>query len=157
MEQRCINIDWLEVFCKQQIPLTPDYMKKQGFHVEVREYGTPQYKQMYTIYGDQTKSYPLYEVRREPYSIKENGGIFEKNDCHIRLSNYECYRPNCVQKLQEFFLRFGLEPQSITRIDICLDVLHCDDGKDMGEFIRDYILEKYYKVHIARINPTGPR
>ena len=156
MEQRCINIDWLEVFCKQQIPLTPDYMRKRGFHVEVREYGTPQYKQMYTIYGDQTKTYPLYEVRREPYSIKENGGIFEKNDCHIRLSNYECYRPNCVQKLQEFFLRFGLEPQSITRIDICLDVLHCDDGQDMGEFIRDYILEKYYKVHIAKITPHGP-
>lgn len=156
MEQRCINIDWLEVFCKQQIPLTPDYLRKLGFHVEVREYGTPQYKQMYTIYGDQTKAYPLYEVRREPYSIKENGGIFEKNDCHIRLSNYECYRPNCVQKLQEFFLRFGLEPQSITRIDLCLDVLHCDDGKDMGEFIHDYILEKYYKVHIARINPHGP-
>lgn len=101
-------------------------------------------------------SYPLYEVRREPYSIKENGGIFEKNDCHIRLSNYECYRSNCVQKLQEFFLRFGLEPQSITRIDICLDVLHCDDGQDMGQFIRDYILEKYYKVHIAKIAPHGP-
>ena len=138
------------------MPLTTDYMRKLGFHVEVREYGTPQYKQMYTIYGDPTKPYPLYEVRREPYSIKENGGIFEKNDCHIRLSKYECYRPNCVQKLQEFFLRFGLEPQSISRIDICLDVLHCDDGKDMGEFIRDYILEKYYKVHIARIAPHGP-
>jgi len=26
----------------------------------------------------------------------------------------------------------------------------------MGEFIRDYILEKYYKVHIARIAPHGP-
>ena len=111
---------------------------------------------MFTIYSDQTKLHPLYEVRREPYSIKENGGIFEKNDCHIRLSNYECYRPNCVQKLQEFFLRFGLEPQSITRIDICLDVLHCDDGQDMGQFIHDYILEKYYKVHIARIAPHGP-
>ena len=156
MEQRCINIDWLEVFCKQQVPLTPEYLSAQGFHVEVRDYGTPQYRQMYTIYADNTKFHPLYEVRREPYSIKENGGIFDANDCHIRLSNYECYKPNCVEHLQEFFLRFGLIPQSISRIDLCLDVLHCDDGKDMGEFIRDYILEKYYKVHIAKIAPHGP-
>ena len=156
MEQRCVNIDWLEVFCKQQIPLTADCLKKDGWHVEVREYGTPQYKEMFTIYSDDTKLHPLYEVRRCPYSIKQNGGIFDANDCHIRLSNYECYKPNCVEKLQEFFLRYGLIPQSISRIDICLDVLNCDDGTDMGKFIHDYILEKYYKLHISKISPHGP-
>lgn len=156
MEQRCVNIDWLEVFCKQQTPLTADNLKQDGWHVEVREYGTPQYKEMFTIYSDNTKLHPLYEVRRCPYSIKQNGGIFDANDCHIRLSNYECYKPDCVEKLQEFFLRYGLIPQSISRIDICLDVLHCDDGTDMGTFIHDYILEKYYKLHISKIAPHGP-
>ena len=156
MEQRCVNIDWLEVFCKQQSPLTADSLKQDGWHVEMREYGTPQYKEMFTIYSDNTKLHPLYEVRRCPYSIKKNGGIFDANDCHIRLSNYECYKPDCVEKLQEFFLRYGLIPQSISRIDICLDVLHCDDGTDMGQFIHDYILEKYYKLHISKITPHGP-
>ena len=154
--QRCINIDWLEVFCKQQIPLTPEYLKKEGYHVEERQYGTPQYAQMYTIYSDKSLKYPLYEIRRQPYSIKENGGIFDANDCHIRLSNYECYRPNAVERLQEFFMKYGLIPQSISRIDICLDTLTCDDGQDMGEFIRSYVMEKYYKVHISRIAPHGP-
>ena len=156
MVQRCVNIDWLEVFCKQQTPLTADSLKKDGWHVEMREYGTPQYKEMFTIYSDNTKLHPLYEVRRCPYSIKQNGGIFDANDCHIRLSNYECYKPNCVEKLQEFFLRYGLIPQSISRIDICLDVLSCDDGTDMEQFIHDYILEKYYKLHISKIAPHGP-
>lgn len=156
MEQRCINIDWLEVFCKQQTPLTADRLKDDGWHVETREYGTPQYREMFTVFADNTKLHPLYEIRRNPYSIKQNGGIFDANDCHIRLSNYECYRPNCVAKLQAFFLRYGLIPQSISRIDLCLDVLRCDDGTDMGQFIHDYILEQYYKVHIAKISPHGP-
>lgn len=154
--KRCINIDWLEVYCKQQVPITPELLRQDGWHVEERQYGTPQYAQMFTIYNDKSLNFPLYEVRREPYSIKENGGIFDKNDCHIRLSNYECYRPKCVERLQEFFLKYGIIPQSISRIDICLDTLTCDDGKDMGEFIREYIMEQYYKVHISRIAPHGP-
>ena len=156
MEQRCVNIDWLEVFCKQQVPLTADRLKADGWHIEMREYGTPQYREMFTVYADSSKLHPLYEIRRNPYSIKQNGGIFEASDCHIRLSNYECYRPRCVARMQDFFLKYGLVPKSISRIDICLDVLRCDDGTDMGDFIHDYILEKYYKVHIAKISPHGP-
>ena len=47
---RCINIDWLEVYCfeNKAIPRDMEYFKKQGYVVKKRDYGTPQYKEVLT-------------------------------------------------------------------------------------------------------------
>lgn len=82
---KCINLDWLEVFCIEDGYLDPNYFQNLGWNVCVREYGTPLYKQMFTLLNEHGK--PFLEIRRDPYSLKENGGIFEKGSCHIRLAN----------------------------------------------------------------------
>ena len=65
------------------------FFVEQGYEVKAREYGTPQYREMFTILdGDH---FPMYEIRRNPYSIKANGGVFDARACHIRLSNRQCY------------------------------------------------------------------
>ena len=97
---KLVNLDWLEVYCLEPAGLAiPDaaFFVAQGFEVKAREYGTPQYREMFTIFdGDH---FPMYEIRRNPYSIKANGGIFNARACHIRLSNRQCYQivcPSCV-------------------------------------------------------------
>ena len=68
--KRCVNIDWLEVFALENTlnPPDPAFYKKMGYMVRVRDYGTPQYKQMFTIYGSDGREF--LEIRRDPYSIK---------------------------------------------------------------------------------------
>ena len=69
---RCVNIDWLEVYCLESIeaPRNAQFFRARGFKVKEREYGTPQYREMFTIYD--SEDFPQFEVRRNPYSVKEN-------------------------------------------------------------------------------------
>lgn len=96
----CVNIDWLEVFCKEPIICNPDYFRAKGYNVEVRAFGTPQYKEMFSICDDRKR--PILEIRRNPYSLKSCGGIFDEDDCHIRLANRTCYAPCPIGYLREF-------------------------------------------------------
>ena len=119
---RCINIDWLEVYCfeNKAIPRDMEYFKKQGYVVKKRDYGTPQYKEVLTLYEYDK---PFVEIRRLPYSLKRLGGIFEDNACHIRLTNRACYQPHVIDVLRKFLIAHEYIYRSISRIDICLDFI----------------------------------
>ena len=104
---KCINLDWLEVFCIEDGCLDPNYFQNLGWNVCVREYGTPLYKQMFTLLNEHGK--PFLEIRRDPYSLKENGGIFEKGSCHIRLANRTLYTYNPIQQLQQFLVKYNYQ------------------------------------------------
>ena len=113
--ERCINFDWIEVFCIELgAPKTPEYFEQRGWRgdVKVRAYGTPQYKQMFTLYN---KSFPLIEIRRDPYSIKTLGGIFDPRACHLRLSNRACYLPDPIGFLKSFMHKYGFSYQCCSR------------------------------------------
>lgn len=73
---KCVNLDWLEVFCLEPADMPAQYFQNLGWQVNVREYGTPLYREMFTLLTEHGK--PFLEIRRNPYSLKENGGIFEK-------------------------------------------------------------------------------
>lgn len=155
MITRCINFDWIEVYCLELgDPKTPEFFEGQGFagQVKVRSYGTPQYRQMFTLYNNK---FPLIEVRRDPYSIKTQGGIFDPRACHLRLSNRSCYLDDPIGFLQSFMRKFGFRYMNTTRIDICLDFNHFDNGDNPSNFLRDYFANKYTKVHQPRFSGHG--
>lgn len=156
IHNRCINLDWLEVHCLEPFPLNADFFRERtNYGVTCRAYGTPQYSEMFTLFHDSEKKQPFLEIRRAPYSVKSAGGIFEDKSCHLRLSNRECYNPKFLLNFRGFIDKYGYKYIGISRVDVAMDVLQFDDGRDPGEFLRDYILEKYYKVHLARISPMG--
>ena len=67
MISRCINIDWLEVYClesNEYFPLNADFYIQHGFDVRQRDYGTRVWGEMFTIMG--TDGERLLEVRRAP-------------------------------------------------------------------------------------------
>ena len=160
-QQRCINIDWLEVFCYENYsPMNADFYQKRGFKVKVRDYGTPIYEEMFTVYEN---GLPYVEIRRNPYSKKENGGIFYSNACHVKLCNVQCYSENPVQDFLEFLCptmsdgnRHNLyEIRGISRVDICLDFIKFDTGKKPLEFLKDYMANKYSKIGQSKVNAHG--
>lgn len=152
---RCVNIDWLEVFCEEDLswpPRTADWYRAQGWSVVVREYGTPQYREMFTLTAG---GFPVFEVRRAPYSTKSNGGIFNENACHIRLSNRTCYRDRAVDLLRRFLLACRLELRGISRVDVCLDFCHFDNGDNPQNVINAYMRGELSKVNQSNVSAHG--
>lgn len=154
MRKRCINIDWLEIFCTEAIDgeRDPQYFSNCGYYVDVRQYGTPQYAQMFTIYEADR---PIIEVRRLPYSIKQNGGIFNKNDCHIRLCNRACYQPRVIEFLRNFLIAHQYTYKCISRIDICLDLQKFDNNMLPENLVAQYLENKISKINQCNIAAHG--
>lgn len=150
---KCINLDWLEVFCLEDGNLDAKYFQRLGWCVNEREYGTPLYKEMFTLINEHGK--PFLEIRRNPYSLRENGGIFEKGSCHIRLSNRTLYTYNPIQQLQEFLVKYNYTLKGITRIDIACDQLVFDNGMNPEKLISDYMSGLILKNRNSRINVHG--
>lgn len=158
MTTRCINVDWLEVYCLEDInvyPMDADYFRRGLYQVIERDYGTKVWGQMFTIYGDDGER--LVEVRRAPKSTTENGGIgiLDPRACHIRLCNRTCYFAECVDWFRCFLYASGYEVVRISRIDIALDFERFDYGDYPAKFLRRYLEGKYSKINQTEISPHG--
>ena len=58
---KLVNLDWLEVYCLEPAGRAmPDatFFVAQGYEVKAREYGTPQYREMFTIFDG--GHFPMY-------------------------------------------------------------------------------------------------
>ena len=147
MKHRCINLDWLEVFCEEDPHFTLDVqsMQKLGFEVERRAYGTPMYQEMFTLLRG---GVAILEVRRNPYSKKSEGGLFADGACHIRYSNRTCYGVNPMQEMRNFIQRAHLKYHGISRVDICMDFLKFEDAQHLSPraFIVNYLNGHLLKV-----------
>ena len=158
MKQRCINIDWLEVYCLEDYigyPHDAAFFRRCNFHVEEREYGTPVYHEMFVIYGHDNE--PLIEVRRRPKSAigQQVHGVLDPMACHVRLSNRTCYFSEPVKLLQQFLEQYGLHYQRISRIDICLDFELFDTKDKPADVVRRYMQGKYLKIYQANVTAHG--
>lgn len=157
MSNRCICYDWVEVYCLESEDLparTPDFYRQEfgSRNVMVRDYGTPMYSQMFSIFHH---GRPLIEVRRDPKSKKSQGGIFPDNACHLRLTNRVCYYPDPIGYLITFMHSFHLTYVSTKRIDIALDFNRFDSGDDPAAFLRRYYANKYAKMYQREYNTHG--
>lgn len=150
---KSVNLDWLEVFCIEDGNLDANYFKRLGWKVNVREYGTPLYREMFTLLTEHDK--PFLEIRRNPFSLKKNGGIFEDGACHIRLSNRTLYTYNPIGQLQEFLVKYHYQLKGIKRIDIACDQLEFDNGMNPEQLIEDYMAGSILKNRNSRINVHG--
>lgn len=150
---KCINLDWLSVYCLEPkgVVMNAAYFKALGWTVEEREYGTPQYREKFTLMNGR---HPFLEIERNPYSLKKNGGIFEPESCHIRLANRTLYQPKPVQQLTAFIIKYGYEYRGISRVDVCCDLTIFDNGMKPQDLANKYIKDKIWKVHQSHIAPN---
>lgn len=149
---KLISIDWLEVFCREDRVQTMDaqYFIAQGWNVTIRPYGTPQYREMFILNDEYGK--PFLEIRRNPYSLKKDMGIFDEGACHIRLSNRVCYQKNPIDKLRNFLLKYNYIYKGLSRIDICSDQYEFDNGMNPQNLVNDVMKEKIWKVRQSAIS-----
>jgi len=153
---RCVNIDWLEVYCEEsndEYPCNADYFSRKGYVVREREYGTRVYEEMFYILDRNGND--MFEVRRNPKSGDSSFVGLSPQSTHIRLCNWVCYQSNCVQLLRDFLVRHNYIFHRIYRIDVCYDFEKFDSG-DKPERVARRILEKtYLKMNQTKIHAIG--
>lgn len=154
MPTRCVNLDWLEVHCREPngIKLNAFYYRNKGYEIREREYGTRVYREMFTLLDKNDEG--LLEIRRNPASSGLNG-IHDENECHIRLCNRTCYFDNAATFLETFLNENGYTDVRISRVDICLDFVKFDKGDDPQAFVRRYFRHRFAKINQGRITGHG--
>lgn len=154
---RCINIDWLEVYCLEPVdqPHDDNYFRRRGWKVETRPYGTRSYRQMFTLIGADNE--PFLEVRREPVGFFKDGSQSHQdpNGCHLRFVNRSCYLHHAAALMQEFIGRYGFIFQRIAKIDLAYDFERFDSGDYPNAFLRRYIEGHYSKINQSNIAARG--
>lgn len=156
---RCVNLDWLEVYCLESnlhYPHDAEYFRSCGYHVSEREYGTPIYEQMFTVFGPDDR--PMIEVRRKPKQSSRpeaKASFLDPYSCHIRLTNRTCYLEDAAGILQSFLEAHQFSVSRISRMDVCLDFVKFDEGDDPQKFIIRYLENKYSKINQAKVNIHG--
>ena len=153
---RCVNIDWLEVYAIEPEICAPEWFCKKGIPrecIKVRDYGTPQYRQMFTILDKKAK--PFIEIRRDPYSLRTEGGIFIPHSCHLRLSNRYCYEKNPVGLILKFMRKYKYTLKSTSRLDLACDFAHFDSNQNPAKFLREYYENKYAKINQTNFHVFG--
>lgn len=151
---RCVNIDWLEVYCTEDLDLFPcdaEYYRRQGIWVEERDYGTRQYSQMFTILD---RDYlPFCEIRRAPVAGTNaaRAGIFAANSCHIKLHNRYCYLTEAVNIFADFLHYHRYTIKRLYRIDLCIDFELFDKGDKPSDFVHRYVSSKFTKINQSEL------
>ena len=103
---------------------------------------------MFSIMDDQ--GHPFIEIRRKPKST-----IMEENMCHIRLTNYACYRDNAADLMADFIELHGFVFLRISRVDICYDFEKFDSGDNPRDFVIRYLNGTYSKINQANLTAHG--
>ena len=155
---RCVNLDWLECYClesAENYPHDARYFQSLGYHVVQRDYGTPIYAEMFTIYG--RDDHPLIEVRRDPKEWKKpvQQHILDQYSCHIRLVNRACYFEDAAGIMQDFIQQHNFQFSRISRMDVCLDFVKFDCGDDPQKFITRYLNNRYAKINQTKLAVHG--
>lgn len=151
----CINLDWLEVFCKEDPhqPIPAAFVSSQNVKVRSRAYGTPQYREMYCVL-DET-NLPILEVRRDPYLSATGAPILAPGSCHLRLANRVLYTRNYLEPLRRFVAAFNLTICGLSRVDFARDFNTFKYGYRPENFTRNYMECRLAKLHQPTLAAYG--
>lgn len=159
--KRCINIDWLEVYCHEpqdwrgRGTIDAEVFKNRGLKVHSRGYGTPLYLEYLEITFPEMPDVPFCEIRRLPRLDENGNSVVHLASCHIRLKNFYCYTDSPIVGLANFMLEFGYIFQSIKRIDLALDFNFFDSGENPLHVLNAYMNGKLSKINQSKISAHG--
>ena len=153
--RRCVNIDWLELYCYEPAqPRDIDYFVSRGFVVREREYGTRHWSSVFTILDDRGEDF--LEVRRSPrHTVNGHHTIYPDCACNVRVVNRYCYYDTIMIILTDFLRDHGYEIRRIFRLDLCIDFKRFDSGDKPEDVVRRIIRHKYAKVYQSERTAHG--
>lgn len=157
-EKYAITLDWLEVagYCS---PISDGVYQNNGFNYRSHYIST------YTFSVSDTNVESalfkkLLDVRCEGLLVAKiqqlpRSSALKHGLTLIKLENRVLYSTGYISMLYALMDAVGFEYNNITRLDVCCDCNKLSGGKDVGEFLRDFITVKAATVgHIIRSGST---
>jgi hypothetical protein len=153
-QTRCVNIDWLQLYCTQQYALElPTHLRSFGFFVDDEESRSRHFAREATVKTRTNEKY--MSIQYMPLSLKSAGGIWEKDACMVKLYNKFCYEPDAVQKLCDTLMRLNIKMRSISRFDVALDLQYFDNNLKPQTLIENFFKNRYTKVGVTKFCMFG--
>lgn len=162
MEKYCISVDWLQVYCKcnyiaegtysnEKLVINSDgssfEVQPYTFELKLMPHSTPIYKNIFEVRCAGAK---VAEICNSPKTQ-----VIARDSVAIKLENRVLYSHVYIELLYALMSAIRAEYISTTRIDLCYDCNKLRGGRDVGDFLYQFLTAKAAeKGHIVRKGST---
>lgn len=145
MEKYCISVDWLQVYCLNNLSDVPvsGYGNCRLFTSQKQDYVTPLWTEVYVIrYGN----IEVAEYCRFPRS-----SAMDARGCTIKLHNRVLYSAQFIELLKSIIAFLDVQYVGVTRLDLCYDCNFLHGHRSVHDFLFQYFVHApYCSGHIIR-------
>lgn len=145
MEKYCISVDWLQVYCTNNLSDVPlsGYADCKEFSAEKTERVTPLWQEVYLI---KYQSIDVAEYCRFPRS-----SAIDSRGCTVKLHNRVLYSAGFIEMLKSIMKFLDVQYVGVTRLDICYDCNFLHNHRSVDDFLFQYFVHApYCSGHIIR-------
>lgn len=145
MEKYCISVDWLQVYCLNNLSEVPQssYVDCREFFSEKTTRITPLWQEVYII---KYQSMEVAEYCRFPRSSAIN-----PRGCTIKLHNRVLYSAGFIEMLKSVMKFLDVQYVGVTRLDLCYDCNYLHNHRSVHDFLFQYFVHSpYCSGHIIR-------
>lgn len=145
MEKYCISVDWLQVYCFNNLSDVPKsgYGLCRAFTSEKLDRVTPLWTEVYMIKYDGLE---VAEYCRFPRS-----SAMDPKGCTIKLHNRVLYSAQFIALLKQVIAFLDVQYVGVTRLDLCYDCNWLHGHRSVHDFLFQYFVHApYCSGHIIR-------
>lgn len=145
MEKYCISVDWLQVYCLNNLSNVPQsgYGLCRFFTSEKLDRVTPLWTEVYVIKYDNLE---VAEYCRFPRS-----STMDARGCTIKLHNRVLYSAQFIELLKQVIAFLDVQYVGVTRLDLCYDCNWLHGHRSVHDFLFQYFVHApYCSGHIIR-------
>lgn len=145
MEKYCISVDWLQVYCLNNLSDVPQvgYGNCRAFSAEKLDRVTPLWQEVYVIKHNNLE---VAEYCRFPRS-----SALDAKGCTIKLHNRILYSAQFIEVLKQIISFLDVTYVGVTRLDLCYDCNYLHGHRSVHDFLFQYFVHSpYCSGHIIR-------
>lgn len=145
MEKYCISVDWLQVYCLNNLSDVPQigYAACKEYSSEKLDRVTPLWQEVYVIKHNNLE---VAEYCRFPRS-----SALDAKGCTIKLHNRILYSAQFIEVLKQVIQFLDVQYVGVTRLDLCYDCNYLHGHRSVHDFLFQYFVHApYCSGHIIR-------
>ena len=145
MEKYCISVDWLQVYCLNNLSEVPSmgYGNCRRFTAEKLDRITPLWTEVYVVKHNNIE---VAEYCRCPRS-----SALDAKGCTIKLHNRILYSAQFIEVLKQVMEFLEVKYVGVTRLDLCYDCNYLHGHRSVHDFLFQYFVHApYCSGHIIR-------
>ena len=150
--KKCIGIDWLTISGRIPLDVVITELNYIDLDVVKTTMRTEHFSEVYKVIFDKEAFGYLLMT---PMSIRENGGIFEKDACQFKLENSELYRIDWFERFALVTQLLNITRIKLSRLDLFVDFNLFDNGLDVKTFFDKIVSSQIRRIGKGKFAING--